>query len=51
MVQAPKEIIDLSHELFDGMINLGASHCAFWPLETFASTRYLSEGHLGFQGA
>jgi arylformamidase len=50
MLQAPKETIDLSHELFDGMTNLGANHCAFWPLETFASTRYLTAGKLGFQG-
>ena len=39
-----KEIVDLSHEFFDNMINLGANHCAFWPLETFAGTRPLAPG-------
>ncbi len=41
-----KEIVDLGHELYNGMPNLGANHIAFWPLETFDSTRELSAGRL-----
>jgi arylformamidase len=45
-----REIVDLSHEFFDNMINLGANHCAFWPLETFAGTRHLSQGRVAMSG-
>jgi kynurenine formamidase len=45
-----KEIIDLGHEYFTDMINLGAHHCAFWPLETFETTRHHSQGKLGMEG-
>ena len=45
-----KEIVDLGHELYNGMPNLGANHIAFWPLETFESTRTMSEGKLAMEG-
>ncbi len=45
-----KEILDLGHELFNGMPNLGANIVAFWPLETFAATRTMSNGKLGMEG-
>jgi arylformamidase len=44
------EIVDLGHELYNGMPNLGANHIAFWPLETFEATRTMSEGKLGMEG-
>jgi len=37
-----KEIVDLGHEYFNGMLNIGGSMVAFWPLEThehFSLTR------------
>ena len=45
-----KQIVDLGHELYNGMPNLGANHIAFWPLETFESTRTMSEGKLAMEG-
>jgi arylformamidase len=45
-----KEIVDLGHEYLNGMVNLGAHHCAFWPLETFESTRRHSQGKLRMEG-
>src|SRR5260370_29135932 len=45
-----KEIVDLGHELYNGMPNLGANHVAFWPLETFETTRELSGGRLAMEG-
>jgi arylformamidase len=45
-----KEIVDLGHDLYNGMPNLGANHIAFWPLETFDSTRELSGGRLAMEG-
>ena len=45
-----REIVDLGHDLFNGMPNLGANIVAFWPLETFEATRTLSSGRLGMEG-
>lgn len=45
-----KEIVDLGHELYNGMPNLGANIVAFWPLETFAMIRMLSGGKFGMEG-
>jgi len=45
-----KEIVDLGHEYFTDMVNLGAHHCAFWPLETFHDTMKHSQGKLGMEG-
>ena len=45
-----KEIIDLGHEYYNDMPNLGANHCAFWPLETFEHTRKITGGKLATEG-
>ena len=44
------EIVDLGRELYNGMPNLGANLTAFFPLETYSTTRRMSEGRLGFEG-
>jgi kynurenine formamidase len=44
------EIVDLGRELYNGMPNLGANLTAFFPLETYAATRRMSQGRLGFEG-
>ena len=49
-MKPPKEIIDLGHELYNGMPNLGANHVAFWPLETFEATRTHSQGKMAMEG-
>jgi kynurenine formamidase len=41
-----KEVVDLSHELYDGMSNLGGNPVSFGPIYTFASTRAMSGGRL-----
>ena len=52
MTQAPfmTEIVDLGRELYNGMPNLGANLTAFFPLETYAATRRMSQGRVGFEG-
>jgi arylformamidase len=45
-----KEIVDLGHELFTGMPNLGANITAFFPLETYGATGRLSNGRVAFEG-
>jgi len=45
-----REIVDLGHDYFNNMPNLGANHIAFWPLETFRTTRQWSGGRLGMEG-
>jgi arylformamidase len=40
------EIVDLSHELYDGMSNLGGNPVSFGPIFSFASTRAMSAGRL-----
>ena len=45
-----KEIIDLGHEYYNNMPNLGASVCCFWPLETFEHTRKITSGKLATEG-
>jgi len=44
-----REIVDLSHELFMGMPNLGSPVTAFWPTDTFEKTRVLSGGRTAFE--
>ena len=44
-----KEIVDLSHDFFTGMPNLGSPETAFWPTDTFDKTRILSEGRTSFE--
>jgi hypothetical protein len=41
-----QEIVDLGHELSNGMPNLGGNIVAFWLLETLDSTRRMSGGKL-----
>jgi arylformamidase len=43
------EIVDLSHEFFTGMPNLGSPTTAFWPTDTFEKTRILSSGRTEFE--
>jgi kynurenine formamidase len=43
------DVVDLGHELFDGMANLGASIASFWPSETHAGTARTSGGKLAFE--
>jgi arylformamidase len=50
MKQYFKQIVDLGHELYNGMPNLGANHIAFFPLETFDMIRTLSQGKFGMEG-
>jgi len=45
-----KEIVDLGHEYFNGMQNLGGSMVAFWPLETFEHFRLITQGKLAMEG-
>lgn len=45
-----KEIIDLSHELFTGMLNLSGNTVAFWPVYNFGHLRTITQGKLGMQG-
>jgi arylformamidase len=45
-----KEIVDLGHEYFNGMQNLGGSMVAFWPLETFEHFRTITQGKLAMEG-
>jgi hypothetical protein len=51
MLHATKEIVDLSHELFDVMINLGAKHFAFWPLESLPRQGIFKRGTSDFEAA
>jgi arylformamidase len=44
-----KEVIDLTHELYDGMPNLGGNPVSFGPIFTFANTRAMSGGRLAQQ--
>lgn len=41
-----KKIVDLGHELYNGMPNLGANIAAFWPQETHQHMRAVSGGKL-----
>src|SRR3954451_21148848 len=44
-----KEIVDLGHELYNGMPNLGADIVAFWRTENYETTRQQSEGKVAFE--
>ena len=46
---AIREIIDLSHELYSGMPNIGGLHIAFWPVETYEAQRIISGGKVGYE--
>ncbi len=47
MNQPFTEIIDLSHELYSGMPNIGGLQIAFWPVETYAGLRTITGGKYG----
>ena len=45
-----REIIDLSHELYNGMPNITGRLVSFFPLETHANLRTWSSGKYGMEG-
>jgi arylformamidase len=49
MIGPIKEIIDLAHELYTGMPNIGDQQIAFWPIESFAGLRTITEGRLAME--
>jgi arylformamidase len=49
MVPGIREIIDLSHELYTGMPNIGGVHIAFWPIESFNGLRAISGGRVAYE--
>ena len=44
-----KEIVDLAHELYTGMPNIGDQQIAFWPIESFEGLRTITEGKLAME--
>jgi kynurenine formamidase len=44
-----REVVDLSHELFEGMPNIAGLAVNFWPIETIDGTRQMSGGKLGME--
>ena len=50
MIERPTEIVDLSHELYEGMPNIGGNPVSFGPLYTYEFTEELSQGRLSMQG-
>ena len=44
-----KEVIDLGHEYFNGMLNISGSAVAFWPHEDHDGTRTISGGKLSME--
>jgi len=49
MTQFFKEIVDLGHELYNGMPNVGGAPVVFWPVQTIAKLRQLSGGKVGIE--
>ena len=49
MIPNFSEIVDLSHELYTGMPNIGGAHIAFWPVETYEAQRTISGGKVGYE--
>lgn len=45
-----KEIIDLGHDYFTGMANIGGSMVAFWPIKTIEEMKKISGGKVGIEG-
>jgi kynurenine formamidase len=45
-----KEIVDLGHEYFNGMLNIGGPMVAFWPLETHEHYHQITGGKLSMEG-
>lgn len=50
MPVAVKQIIDLGHEYFNGMLNIGGPMVAFWPLETIEYYKKITQGKFGMEG-
>lgn len=44
-----KEIVDLGHEYFNGMLNIAGSAVVYWPHETHEGTRQLTNGKLSME--
>ena len=44
-----KEIVDLGHEMFHGMPNIGTAHVAFWPASSFDGLEKISAGKLSME--
>lgn len=49
MVPAIREIVDLSHELYSGMPNIGGLPITFWPVSTYEDQRQISGGKVGYE--
>jgi len=49
MIGPIREIVDLAHELYTGMPNIGDQQIAFWPIESFAGLRTITEGRLAME--
>jgi hypothetical protein len=49
MVGPIREIVDLAHELYTGMPNIGDQQIAFWPIESFEGLRTITEGRLAME--
>ena len=49
MASPIKEIIDLGHEYFNGMLNISGRAVAFWPHEDHDGTRLLTDGKLSME--
>lgn len=43
-----KEVVDLSHEFYDGMENIAELPVVFFPLKTIAETKKLTQGKTGY---
>ena len=49
-MRPPTEIVDLSHELFEGMPNIGGNPVSFGAIYTYDFTEELTQGRLAMQG-
>lgn len=49
MLPPVREIVDLSHELYSGMPNIGGLAINFWPVETYEAQRTISGGKVGYE--
>ncbi len=44
-----REIIDLGHEMFHDMPNIGGAQVAFWPISSFTKLETISDGKLSME--
>jgi len=49
MIPKISEIVDLSHELYNGMPNIGGLPVAFWPILSYEAQRRISGGKVGYE--